>query len=466
MNDDFDLDDFLNSPGELETPTMRGQANLDVEDYQRIPGIPDSSLLDDDLLEDTPSRPEDGAGPAPDIDGMDAFDLTDTSIDEPGMDVSDYGSHPWKVGGGGGYRPNSMMRTDLAGDAAGSPDEEIAVRTAAQAVPVPPPRRDPQRNRQPSNADVDPETLYDDWSYEEHGDPQNVIGNGIFGMEEGVVWRPRDGSFSDDFAYPAYWAHEGELDVMQSEMWDSVANNWRTVQPSTGGVALTRRVPSLRRPADPFVSRMPSMAVERTGPRSHIEAFGRRAAKCVVDEARLMRSPADRSRFLTVAIEALGPGQATKCRQVSDRLVAMGYKPDTALEDTLAHCMMHALMRDLGDRAKGKNGLPRIDKMGANVRANAQNLQAAVTQHVAPIATDAGKARADVTALQKSPAAAGMGQVATPEATSSNMGRNLLIGAAMAGVGYYFLTRTKEGRAVQRNVRRGARKFARTMGVK
>jgi len=467
MDDDFDLDDF-NDAGDLDMPTMRGNANLDVQDYQRMPGEPDSSFLDDELQEDVPSTPGSGAGPAPDVDdGIDDFDLTDTTEDDPGMSETDYGSYPWKVGGGGGYRPASM-RTDLSGDEQ-SPAQEVAMRTRDAAVQTRMPRMQ-QNNRMPSNADVDPATVYDRTSFEYDDDPQNVIGTGIFDEEEGTVWNARDGVFANDYALPAYIAQEGQLDTQQSQMWDSVANNWRTVQPSGGGVTFSRSVRALKPTQSPFVDQqMPSMRPERTGPRSHIEAFGRRVAKAVVNEARSL-PPTQRTLFLTNATEALGTGQTSKCRQIAERLVQMGYPSDVALEDTFAHCVMHATMRDLSDRTAGKSGLPRIDKMGSKVRsaATANAIQQAVAQHVAPIATDKSKAQADVAALVSSPAAAGMGQVATPDvaATPTNTGRNLLIGVAVASVGYYLLTQTKQGRTVQRNVRRSARKFARKMGVK
>lgn len=465
---DFEFDFDLDDAGELDHPTMRGNANLDVQDYQRLPGEPDSSFLDDELQEDTPSTPGSGAGPAPDVDGMSEFDLTDSTEDDPGMSETEYGSHPWKVGGGGGYRPASM-RTDLSGPDM-SPDREVAVRMADTALPTHAPNRHPQRNRMPSNAAVDPETVYDRGSFEYDDDPQNVIGTGIFDMPEGVQWNARDGLFANDYALPAYIAQEGELDVQQSQMWDSTANNWRTVQPSGGGVTFARNVRRLKPTSSPFVDQqMPSMRPENTGPRSHIEAFGRAAAKAVVDESRTISNPSARSAFLSRATEALGIGQANRCRQVAERLVAMGFRPDTALEDTLAHCVMHATMRDLADRAKGQEGLPRIDRMGANVRANAPVLRQAVVDHLAPIASDKARAQADVAALVSSPAASGMGQVATPDtaaAAPSSAPRNLLLGAAVIGVGYYFLTQTKQGKSVQQNVKRTARKFARRMGAR
>jgi hypothetical protein len=394
---------------------------------------------------------------------MEDFDLLGSDEGEIGANVSEHGSYPWKPGGGGGYRPASM-HTDLSGSDS-TPDREIAVRMADQALPAHRARLE-QRNRQPSNRGIDPATIYDDSSFEFSGDPQNVIGTGIFSNEEGVVWNPRDGSFANDYALPAYIGQEGNLDVQQSQMWDSVANNWRVVQPSGGGVTFSTRVNGLKPTQSPFTDQQWSMRPERTGPRSHIEAFGRAAAKAVVDEARLMPQPAMRAMFLTQATEALGVGQAAKCRQVAERLVQMGYSPDTALEDTLAHCVMHATMRDIADRSKGKAGLPRIDKMSAKVRANSGQIRQAVASHVAPLAMDQAAAKSDMSALVSSPAAAGMGQVAVPDAPATNTSRNLLLGAAAVGLGYLFLTKTEQGQAVQKNVGKHARKFARKIGVK
>jgi hypothetical protein len=395
---------------------------------------------------------------------MSEFDLNDSTEDDPGMEQTEFGSHPWRPGGGGGYRPASM-RTDLSGDEM-PPSQEVAMRVAATGLSPRMPRMQ-QRNNMPSNDGVDPSTLYDRSSFEYDDDPQNVIGTGIFDTEEGVVWNAREGSFANDYALPAYIAQEGELDVQQSQMWDSTANNWRVVQPSGGGVTFSRRVGALKPTNSPFADQqMSSMRPERTGPRSHIEAFGRAAAKAVVDEARTIPSAPARAAFLTRATEALGVGQAARCRQVAERLVAMGFRPDTALEDTLAHCVMHATMKDISERSSGRSGLPRIDRMSAQVRANSGAIRQAVVQHVAPIATDKNRAHADITALTASPAAAGMGQVATPDAAPSNAGRNLLIAGVALGAGYFLLTRTPQGRAVQRNMKRHARKLARKMGVK
>jgi hypothetical protein len=446
------------SAGDLFEPTMRGSANLDAEDYERFPVDPDSLFLEGEIQEETPSRPGSGAGPAPDIDGMSQFDLLNETEDDPGMSVSDYGSSPWGPGSGIGYRPASLMQTDLAG--AGLGTDEVAMRTADAAVATRMPRMQ-QSNRMPSNAGIDPATLPDRSSFEYDDDPQNVIGTGIFDDETGTTWNAQQGIFANQFALPAYIAQEGMLDTQQSQMWDSVANNWRVVQPSGGGVSFATNVPYLKPTSNPSADQQfPSMRPERTGPRSHIEAFGREAARVVVDEARTIRDPLARNAFLTRATEALGVGQATRCRQVAERLVSMGYKPDTAIEDVLAHCVMHATMKDMVDRTNGRSGMPRVDRMSAHLR-NGTALRQAVTTHIAPIASNP---RPDITALTMSPAASGMGQVATAE--PSNAGRNLVLGAAALGVGYLLLQHTQTGRAVQRNVKRHARRIARRMGVK
>jgi len=473
MDDELDfLLDLDGDAGALIPPTMRGDANLDAEDYTNIPGVPNSSILDDDLQEDTPSRPQDGPAPAFDVDGLDQALFNPNDAESPDMLVTQYGSHPWGPGSGGGYRPYSM-NTGLSGGSE-SPSKEIARRVADQRVPVRPARQQ-QFNQEPSNADIDPATLYDRSSFEYDDDPQNVIGDGIFDMEEGVTWRARDGIFQHGFALPAYIAHEGEMDTAQSEMWDSTANEWRVVQPNASGVSLMRRVAKLKPEISPFVATgaMPSMHADAVGPHSHIEAFGRKAAKVVVDEAKAIGSVPARSAFISAATEALGPGMTAKCRQVSERLVQMGWRPDTALEDTLAHCVMHATMNDLMDRRRGARGLPRIDKMGAKVKIGAQTLRNAAAQHLAPIATDASAMQSDVTKLTKSPAAMGMGQVvpdqttATPAPTSgSSIGMNLLIAAAVLGAGYVLMNGTNEGRSMQRNARRRMRRLARKVGVR
>lgn len=444
MEDDLDLFD---DDGHFQQPTMRGNANLDIQDYQ---GGPEGGDLLDELQEDVPSTPGSGAGPAPDIDGTSEYELLSDEY-ERGMTQTTYGSSPWGPGSGTGYQPMSMRATDLSGN-------EEAVRPAP---------RDPQMNREPSNRGVDPLTLYDRESFEYNDSEQDTVGTGIFDTEEGVTFRARDGAFAHQYAMPSYIVDEDELGIQQSDMWDVVAENWRVVQPSAGGVALSRKVEQLKPAYSPFAQNgmrpMPEMRPEMTGPRSHVEAFGRKVAAIVIDEAQ-KTAPAARGSFLTAATEALGPKMSARCKETADRLVGSGFKPEVALEDALAHCVMHACVEDL---TKGKGDLPRLDKLAAVVRQNGRELRGVAQQHVAPLLADGRKLRSDLGALFNSNAAAGMGEVSqpSPEATPTPSivstvltGRNLLIGAAAVGVGYLFVAHTSAGQSMQKNVTRNARK--------
>lgn len=472
-----DFEDMFDDDGELEMPTMRGSANLDPQDYARDQAGDDSSILDDDLQEDIPSRPGAGAGPAFDIDGTSNLEFSPDD-DGPGMNQTTYGAHPWGAGSGQGYRPASMQRTDmnLGSDDADDtrkprpmrPDSmhmEPEVVQAEAMLPVEPPRWTGNRNQMPSNDDVYPETLYDRESYEFDDSSQNVIGSGVFDMEEGVTWRPRDGIFANQYAMPAYLADEDELGVQQSEMWDTTANNWRTTQVSAAGVPLKRRVASLRPvPAySPFTGRgpLPEMRPESTGPRSHVEAFGRKAASLVVKEAAMM-PPQARSAFLSNAIETLGPGMAARANEIAAKLVSMGYPSQNALEDVVAHCVMHAAVKDL---MAGRGRLQRLDRLADTVRATKGEMRAAAGKHIAPLARSKQALKNDLGSLYRSPAAAGMGQIeetAPPSASAvpSNLfsARNLIIAGVVAGAGYYAWTNRKK-------ITRNAKKLAKRVGL-
>lgn len=479
-----DLDNLFDDDGVMPLPTMRGNANLDPQDYAHPDGGP-TTFLDDEIQEDTPSTPGSGAAPATDVVGTSDLVLADNDDDGPGMEQTTFGQHPWGPGSGSGYRPYSMAQTDLSGDSAAneSPgrdydrgDEEDRQRSRRlaemDAEEVMRPRGQSQFNPQPSNVGVDPLTIYDRESFEQHGDPQAVIGTGIFDMEEGVTFRGRDGIFQNQYAEPAYVVHDGEVETQQSEMWDSVAQNWRVTQPSGGGVSFAKNVPALKRRLNeprvysPFTSKpMPEMRPEITGPRSHVEAFGRKAAQIVIHEAKTMPSPAHQSAFLASALDALGPKMALKARAVAERLTQLGYPSDQALEDTVAHCVMHATLQDLTARAKRGGGLPRLDKMGAQVRQGNAALRDAAMKHLQPLSTDPKKLQSDLGSFYASPAAAGMGEVATttpadarpgaPVGTApNNTVRNVAIGAAVLGAGLYFLNQTKTGKKVQANAAR------------
>jgi hypothetical protein len=455
---DDELDDLFGDD-DLPMPTVRGNANLDIQDYQRIGGSQDaSSLLDDDLQEDTPSRPQDGPGPATDIDGVASMDPFEPE-DGPGMQQTDYGDHPWGPGGAQMYRPYSQARTDMSLGA----DETMEVVKQQQAArdlhrerdsmydepEVRAARMDQQQNRMPSNRGVDPETLYDDDPYTFQDSSQATIGEGIFGMEEGVTWRPRDGIFAHQYAVPQYLAREPELGVQQSEMFDSTANNWRVTQPSAGGVPLAVKVAGLKP--------LPNMRMEATGPRSHIEAFGRKTALAMVEEAQALPAPM-RSPFLASAVNALGPNVAAQAQAISAQLVKMGYNPTTALQDTLAHFVMHAAMRDLSGRR-----LRRLDGMARRLNRSKGQVQQAAQQHLAPLLQNGAALTTDLSALRSSPAAraiGALGQIDTTAIAPATGGsiftaRNVVIAGVVGGVGWLAW---KNRKSLARNARRLARK--------
>ena len=472
-----ELDDLFDDDGVMPNPTMRGTANLDLEDYADAsePG----GFLEDELME-FPVPKRSGAAPATDVEGTSDFDMLD-SAPGPGMDQTTYGSHPWQIGAGAGYRPFSQQTTDMS-DLAGEPmpsSNNLSVRAYQSDPVVPVPTfRPTERNQMPSNEEVDPLTVYDRTSYEYNDSPGNVIGSGIFDMEEGVTFRPRDGIFANKYAMPSYVADEDAEGVQQSEMWDVEEDNWRVTQVNATGVPLSRAVRSLH-PTPPVFDHPSSLRPEVTGPRSHIESFGRRAAKCVLDEARMMPDRGSRAVFLARATSALGPQMAQRAKAVADGLTKLGYPPDVAVEDALAHCVMHAIMRDLSDRSKNGGGLPRVDKMAAGLRLRQGEVRKAAADHLQPLVSDARKLQADLGAFHSSRSARGMGQVdatatlapassATPAAAARAATptvftpRNVVIGVAVLGLGYLAATKTDKGREITQNVAAGFRRVTGT----
>jgi hypothetical protein len=475
MSNEFDI---FEDDGELELPTMRGSANLDPQDYARDIDGRGSDILDDDLEEDTPSTPgrNPGAAAAPDIDGTSSWTIEDDS-DGPGMVQTTYGAHPWGPGGSGGYRPHSQQRIDMdLSGADSSPPESKPVRrdsmhnepeviNAVDVDEVPEATWHGNRNQMPSNRGIPSDTLYDRTSYEYNNSTQDTIGSGIFDMEEGVTWRPRDGSFANQYALPAYIADEDELGVQQSEMFDTTANEWRVVQPSAGGVPLKTRVSHLRKAYSPFVdgSPPPDMRAEVTGPRSHIEAFGRKVASLVMSEAKSQPGNSG-PRFLANALESLGPNMSARAKAVADRMVAMGYEPSRAMEDVVAHCVMHAAVRDLRSSNRRSGALPSLDRLAGSAVRTRKGMQAAAVKHIAPLTRSTAALKSDLGSLYSSSCGRGMGQVATDAATTSAAPatvfttRNLLIAAAVGGIAYLGWTNRK---SIQRN----AKKFARKVGL-
>lgn len=481
-----DYDYGFDDDGDMAIPTMRGSANLDPQDYARGPSGRGSSFLDDDLQEDTPSTPgrNPGAAAAPDIDGVEDWTISEGE-DGPGMEATTYGNQPWGPGGAVGYRPESMKRTDMAlrdtllrDEALGGVDptrtpkpvrrddmhDEPEVLETHDNIEVQPARWHGNRNQRPSNAGIPSDLIYDRESYEYNNSSQDTIGSGVFDMEEGVTWRPRDGSFAHQYALPAYIGDEDELGVQQSEMFDTTANEWRVVQPSAGGVTLKTSVQEYKPGYSPFVKRsVPEMRPEVTGPRSSIEAFGRKAANLIVSEAK-MRPAASRAQFVANAIEALGPGMASSASATAKKLVDMGHPPATALEDSIAHAVMQATVNDLKSAKRARGKLPKLDKLAGCVSQTKPQMQAAAVKFIAPLTQNTKALKNDLGALYGSPAAAGMGQIAegsaiTTAPTTLLTPMNLLI-ASVVGIGGYYAWQNRK------KIARNAKKLARKAGLR
>jgi hypothetical protein len=200
------------------------------------------------------------------------------------------------------------------------------------------------------------------------------------------------------------------------------------------------------------------MRPEVTGPRSHIEAFGRKAANSLMVESRQYRI-ADRGRFLSAAMDALGPRGAARCKKAADALVRMGYQPEVALEDVMAHCIMHAAVKDLTQKLKGNAAqLPRLDRMASKAKKQSNRMREAAAQHLSPLTQNGAKLREDLGALYGSPAAGGMGLVAeepaptaqAPKATLFTT-KNMLI-AGGVGLGAYLLFSNRK--AIMKNLKK------------
>jgi hypothetical protein len=490
MSNDFE--DLFDDDGELDMPTMRGSANLDVEDYERTDGG-DATIFGDEIGEDIPSTPgrNPGAAAATDVEGTSSFELLDVDEEQPGIEQTTYGSHPWPPGSGAGYRPYSAQRTDMELRALNGGDDMPAPRpphhdamhlepeviNASGAKRVRPPKWHGNRNQMPSNAEVDLMTIYDRTSYERSDSTQNVIGSGVFDTEEGVTWRERDGIFSHQYAFPAYIGEEDELDVQQSQMWDTVADEWRVVQPSGGGVTFSRDVNALKPEAySPFIDRKArrerlakdrinagkpapvrsSLRPEATGPRSHIEAFGRDAARCVVAEAR-MHTGADRDRFLAMATESLGPQMSAQCRRVADQLIALGYRADLALEDAIAHCVMHAAVSDLTAKGRTSTVLPRLDRLAKKLTKSNGTLRDSAKAHIAPLATRPQTLQGDLQRLYASPSVRGLGAFGTNgEAPAGDNTLKIALAVGAVGLGGWLLWSNRK--PIMKNARKLRRK--------
>jgi hypothetical protein len=453
MNDLFDDDDdFLEGRGELAAPNSRGNANQDVTGFAMDP-------LDEGDFDYEGLPP--GPGPAPATDLMSERQIEeedDVFEDEsgPGMRQTTYGAHPWGTDTSQGYRPAAMMTTDRNMNSLG------------EVFPVQPAPRNPQEGLMPSNADIDPETIYDRRSYESG----KVFGNGIFEMEEGTTWRPSYGSFAHKYALPDYIARENEMNVQGSAMWDVTRGAWRVVQPTASGVPLSRIVPGS--PAggpgrySPFVRPMTpatqAAQVAQAAPApKNIEIFGKEVALTVTQGASTL-PPEHRGPFIAAALELLGPGTAAKAEKVAKKLTEMGFPRDIALRDTLAHFVMNVTARDMRNavdaarRGKRVSGglFPSITKLsdrtgkavGGRIKALRGRLLSPAESNPAVAERELGSFYASsamgrieyLNGLGNAPAASAAPAVpAAPAASQPGLlsPRNLLIGAALVGGTYY-----------------------------
>lgn len=363
MNEEFD-DMIFDSDGELLQPTADGSASA------FDPGDGLSLISGDDDLQDVGPA----AGPATDI--YDSFeesgmDIEPESDGADGMQQTDYGAHPWGPDTRSAQIPHSMLQTDRSLNGTEGDEEDI-------------------------NAALDP-GVYDRVSFERGG---KTRGSGIFDMEEQGTFRPAEGIFAHDFALPSYIADEDEMDIQQSQMWDMQAGGWRTVQPTSGGVALSRRRADVsyspftnpggagRRPQQPATSQngdIYPVPGGRSGPVplvplpreliNPIESFGKECASYVMSCAKQAPDSATRGRFIANIVGALGPGKAQRADAIAKRLVAQGYPGERALHDTLTHLFMHAAAEDLQDTVEAI----RSGKVDAVKAANAANAAVAVT---------------------------------------------------------------------------------------
>jgi hypothetical protein len=190
-------------------------------------------------------------------------------------------------------------------------------------------------------------------------------------------------------------------------------------------------------------------------------------------EAKMQR-PQYRSGFLKDALDTLGPNAANRAHAMADRLVKMGYPPSTALEDVVAHLVMHATASDLTDKRRKRNLslLPRLDAMSKKVVAKQGELRSAAAQHVGPLTKDGNELRNDLGALVGSSASKGMGAVNAEngDATNGNGAsangekksfvtpRNVAIAGGL-GLTAYLLYSNRD--AIKKNLKKNIKKFTR-----
>lgn len=338
----------------------------------------------------------------------------------PGMVQTDFGAHPWGTGAGGGYRPMSQSRTD---------DQPLGSTEAQKRLSI----------QQPSNAAIDPETIYDRQSYEyASGD---TVGAGIFDMPEGVTWNANDGIFANHYAMPGYMAKEPMMYPSPSAMIDTQTGLPTVVQPSASGVQLSMNAPPGTEVYSPFrqmtaitnrtpvprvpyaqtplpggtpvgragMSGMPMMPGQMPLPSaSAAETFGNAAAIALIRRAAMMKTP-QREQFVERAMAMLGPRKSMAAVAAIRRLISLGYPSTHVVEQVFAHCVMHAVVSEVMHVARTGRAVPPAQSIvraatstAAQIGPDAALIDAA--QRVVPAITNPAAARAELSAFGATPA--------------------------------------------------------------
>lgn len=327
---------------------------------------------------------------------------TENPSDGPGMNQTTYGAHPWGTGAGGGYRPMAQSRTD---------DQPLGSTEAQRRLGV----------QQPSNAAIDPETIYDRQSYEyASGD---VIGAGIFDMPEGVTWNANDGVFANHYAMPGYIAREPMMYPAQSQMIDSQTGLPTVVQPSASGVQLSMEAPAGAQVYSPFtqmgpqtnrtpVPRVPNSQTPRgmsgvPAANGAVESFGQEAAIALIRRAAALKSP-QREQFVARAMSVLGPERARIAMVTIQRLMSMGYPSAHVVEQVFAHGVMHAVASEMAHVARTGQAVPPMQSVvraatAAAAEVGTQQQLANAARRVVPALTNSQAARGELSAFGASP---------------------------------------------------------------
>lgn len=378
----------------------------------------------------------------------------------PGTEMTTYGAHPWGTGAGGGYRPMAQSRTD--DQPLGSNEAQRLAGSQRMAM------------QQPSNAAIDPQTIYDRQSYEYQSG--NVVGAGIFDMPEGVTWNASDGVFANNYAMPEYMAREPMMYPAQSMMIDSQTGLPTVVQPSASGVQLSMEAPPGAQVYSPFaqmgpqtnrtpVPRVPNAqtprgqksAVSMDGlgsvPASNgaIESFGHEAAFALIRQAANLKSP-QKEQFISRAISVLGPQRAQVAGAAIGRLMNMGYPSSHVVEQVFAHSVMHAVASEMAHVARTGTPVPPAQSIvrattAAAAGSPAQARLAHAAQRVVPALTNAQAARGELSAFGSAPvrqqvvatlgsdgcAGCGMG---TDASAGMSTGTKVAIGVGVAGAAF------------------------------